>query len=398
MNILEQFERIRVLIERERYDMALDKINEALTIFPTTNQLHYYKTHIFYCKEDYKNAMESLKEGLSYAPESDRLFYLKSKIELAQRKYKDAMVSIERAIDLEPQISQYFGIKSLILIDTEKFEEAESTAKEGMELDPEDVFTKNMLSLSQTKQGKSGIAIENLKVALEKDPQNAFTQSNLGYQYLQKGDIKKAKEHYAVALQIDPNDENARGGMLNCMKAGNIFFRKMLEFSFFMERIGRKNQFAIIFGIIILVNLVPFLIPFYLLILFWNWFTVPLSDVFIYFDKFAKNLLSESEILFTRINIGLLVAAAVCCLFGFTLSINWFTLALACFVSTIPVYHLDSAFTPKRKMMLGAFIGVFLLSGVVAILPFIWEPFGFNPLNVLVIAVVAYTWANSFVR
>ena len=397
--IFEHLSKIQLLIERNKLDLAQQQITEALTTYPDSGTLFGLQAEVYFKKNQNKKAKSAIDTALGLDPEDDYLYLLKSQIWLQLGYYNEALMAIDEAINYNPESATYYGAKAEILIMKKQFAEAEKFAAKGLELDPEDLLSNNMLSMAHTKLGQADEAYERLESMLTDDPENSLTQANTGYHFLQQGNVKKAKEHFAVALQDDPNFEFARAGMLEAIKATNWLYRKLLMFSFWMEKLGSKNKWFFLIGLIVIVKLLPVLLPFYLVFVFWTWFTGPVSDVMLYFDQYGKYLMTKKTLILTEINIGMIVIALVCVILGITVDNGFFGLAFGSFLSIIPIYHLDLVNKISKKVVLAGFAVLFNGLGAAIIMGSFMSPDLLPGLWIgLMISSVAFTWVSSLIN
>ncbi|MCG8320706.1 MAG: tetratricopeptide repeat protein [Cytophagales bacterium] len=397
--IFEHLSKIQLLIERNKLDLAQQQITEALTTYPDSGTLFGLQAEIYLKKQEHKKAKSAIDKALGLDPEDDYLYLLKSQIWLQLGYHNEALKAIDDAINYNPESATYYGAKAEILIMKKQFKEAEKFANKGLETDPEDLLSNNMLSMAQTKLGQANQAYERLESMLTDDPENALTQANTGYHFLQQGNVKKAKEHFAVALQDDPNFEFARAGMLEAIKATNWLYRKLLMFSFWMEKLGSRNKWFFLIGIIVVVKLIPVLLPFYLVFVFWTWFTGPVSDVMLYFDQYGKYLMTKKNRILTEINIGMITVTLLSIILGLTIDDGFFGLAFGSFLSIIPVYQLDMVSKISKKAVLGGFAVLFTGLGVGIMLASIMNAEIVSGLWLgLLISSVAFTWISSLMH
>ncbi|MBS7563119.1 tetratricopeptide repeat protein [Mucilaginibacter sp. Bleaf8] len=361
------YNRIQALIERDKIDLALEKIASALAEFPDSDELYSLQASAYLKQKDYKRAQIAVNTGLGLNPENDFLYYLDARLAVQRDEYKLAEKRIDEAIGLNPYQAGYFGLKSAMYIDLGRYDEAITYATEGLDLDPENTMCNNMLSMAQTKSGRAEEAFNRLENMLADDPESELTQANTGYYYLRLGDVKKAKEHFAVALSIDPEFDYARAGMVQAIKATNFFYRKLLQFSYWMEEKGAKFRFGLFLGIYVVIRLVPFLFPLYLILILWTWFTGPVSDMVLYFDKYGRYLMPPDKNKFTQINIGIMLLATIALITGFTVNSVFYVIAFSLFLTVIPVYLFRDVVKTTKRGVLALFACLFLGSGIVAL-------------------------------
>jgi len=392
----ELIERIQLLIERKRFDDAQIRISEALAQFPDSGYLYALQASVYEQKDENDKALSVINTAIGLDPDADFLHYVKSRVLIKMKKPKEAMAAIDEALRLDSHDPEYFGQKAMIYYVLEKREDAINWARQGKEMDPENVLCSNVLSLALGSLGKTDEAEQVLGSMLELDPDNALNLTSMGYNYLRKGNIQKAKDHFASALMIDPEFEYARDGMIEAMKASNFFYRKILQYQALMERLGTGKQWVFIIGLIIVVKLVPFLFPFYMVFLLWIWFAPPISDSVLYFDKQGRFLMSEKLRQVAMVNIGLLATAFFSAAILLpTIGANGIALSFGCFLAIIPIHRYAHIILPKNKVVMGLFAATFLISGIAETVMAAMGISNGTAWTVLIFSGVAFSWVAS---
>ncbi|MBI1287618.1 MAG: tetratricopeptide repeat protein [Flavobacteriales bacterium] len=395
---LEQIKRIQLLIERRRFDEAHQRIVETLSQSPDSGYLYALQAEIHERQDEHVKALSAIETAIGLDPESDYMFFIKSQIHVSLNQNKKAMEAIDMALQLDNEDADHYGQKAYIFFKMDEREKAIAWARKGKELDPENLLCSNILSHALGSLGNTSEAESVLGTLLEKDPDNEFTHSSMGYNYLRKGNIAKAKEHFSAALTIDPEHEPAREGMIEAIKATNFFYRKVLEYSIWMQKMSEGKQWMFLIGLVVVVRVFLFLLPFYMIFVLWVWFARPISNAILYFDKFGRYLMSGQMRLATQINIGLLVVSLLSvAVFTPLLGVGGLGLAAACFVSIIPIHRFVELEVKRNKLVMALFACTFLLSGVAGfVMSLIGMP---NDLTwtALLLSTVAFTWvANLF--
>lgn len=397
--LYEAITRIQMLIEHDKLNAAREKLAEAMSLYPETGILYALDSQIHARQDKLKEALVSIEKAIGYDPENAFFYYYKSSYLLRNKEQKKALELIDVALGMAPGEAQFYGQKALILFNTEKREEAIEYSRKGLAVDPGNMLCSNVLSMALSSTGQSDQAHDVLEFALEEEPENALSHTNMGYNYLRQNDIAKAKEHFGIALSKDPDFEYARAGMIQCIKATNFFYRKLLQYSVWMEKIGRANQWFFIIGLIVLVQVLPVLAPIYLIFVFWVWFADPLSNAVLYFDNYGRYLMSGNERKLTVLTLFLLGSSLVSLVVGLTMNPIFLALAFGLFVAVVPVYRLDSKETKLGVAAMVLFAAAFILMGFAAVItPFVPALPSFNVWSALIITTVAYTWIANLVR
>ncbi|WP_417607999.1 tetratricopeptide repeat protein [Owenweeksia hongkongensis] len=393
----EYISRIEFLMERKKFDEAQVTLAEAFTQYPNTGLLQSIQAQIFYHKDNYKKALEAINQAISLEPDRDHHYFWKAQIQLQLSKFDDAIKSINEALRIDPEDADFYGLKSVILLQQDKKREAITCAKQGLSRSPDNGFCINALSMALGSSGQVAESSEVLEALLADDPENPLTQANMGYTYLRKGNIPKAKEHFGAALVIDPLNEYTRAGMMEAIKGTNVLYRKILAYAVWMEAKTSGNRWAFIIGLVVVVKILPFLMPFYLIFLLWVWFAPPIANAVLYFDKNGKYLMTKQTRLITEINIGLIGTAIISvALLTPVVSYSFLGLAFAAFITIIPVYMYEEVSQKKNKIAMLSFSLLFLGLGL-GIVSMSLAGMDAKPLWVgLFGGGIIFTWVSSF--
>ncbi len=309
MNNNDNLARLEILITQRRYAETELLLKDLLT--QESDNIYYLSmfAEVNLQQDKPEIAREVIDNAIGLSPDSAHLFYIKSRIELAEDKYDEAEKCIIQSIALDPYDADYFALLANIKLTRKQFQEALKYADKALEIDPTNLVGLNTRSSALVKMDKKEAAFETIEGALREDPTNPYTHTNYGWGLLEKGNHKKALEHFREALKNDPNFEPAQSGMMEALKASNVFYRWFLKYSFFMSNLTRRYQWGVLLGYYFGVRLLrvianssetlqPFLIPLIIvlsLVAFSTWVITPISNMFLRFNKYGEHLLSSNE-------------------------------------------------------------------------------------------------------
>jgi len=111
-------------------------------------------------------------------------------------------------------------------------------------LDPEHAGCLNLRAMAEVKLGRKAQAAATIEAALARDPENAGTHANRGWTYLEESDPGRALEHFREALRLDPENEWAREGMVEALKARHGVYRLVLRCFLWMQKLGESARWA----------------------------------------------------------------------------------------------------------------------------------------------------------
>lgn len=301
--------KVEILIQQNKFAEAEKILSDLLTA--DSNNIHFLSllAEVNLQQDKFDKASTIIDNAIGLSPDTSYLFFMKSRIAIQQDSLSEAEKNISQAIELDPYEADYFALLANIKLSRKQFEEALESADQALEIDAENLLALNTRSTALNKLNRSEESFATIEGALREDPNNAFTHTNYGWGLLEKGDHKKALEHFKEALTNDPTFNYAQMGMLEALKATNPVYRLFLKYSFWMSNLTTKNQWGVIigfyFGFKILKTIArhnealePYLMPLIVvlaIIAFSTWMIVPISNLFLRFNKYGHLLLDKKE-------------------------------------------------------------------------------------------------------
>ncbi|MBN2528259.1 MAG: tetratricopeptide repeat protein [Deltaproteobacteria bacterium] len=370
------FQRGLQLLKSRRLKAAEEAFRAALLDNPHDSDTHGLLALILADLERWGEATDAAEVAISEDPENPDAHYARGYVMYQRNRFADALESINEAIALDNEDERYFWIKAAIFADQKKWAEAEAAAREGLEIDPEDEDCANLLTLALRKQGQSDEAEAVAKRTLEFAPEDATTHAELGWGALHRGDHQTARTHFVEALRLKPNHRQAQSGLLESIKAKNLFYRQLLRFQLWLGTLGRGARWGIIIGLWALYRLsvgvlkthpelsgvMYFIMALYLGFAFSSWSLGALLDFFLLFHPTGKFAVTREKKP-TAIAIGGLYAGTILGIGAgiFTGIIPFTVLGFACLCLTIPTGSINQCDKGWPRYTLQAFTAVQLL-------------------------------------
>ena len=190
--------------------------------------------------------------------------------------------------------------------------------------------------------------------------------------------------HFREALRLEPNNEWARAGIVESLKASHFIYRIFLGYIFWMSRLSGRVQWMLILGAYVLIQVVariadssptlePWLTPvvwLYVGFVVLTWLSVPLFNLLLRLNRFGRLALSPEQTWGANLlGGGLLlfacVAAAALIVGGPRLETA--TIRTGLFLLPLSGVYLVSAGKPRWVM--GAIASAVALFGMVSVLP-----------------------------
>ncbi len=331
----QNLERALLLYQQSRHELAEKELRQALVAEPRDSFAHALLGLCLAHREQFQEATAEAQQAIHLEPDSAFAHYAHARVFFDRDRFPDAQAAIEEAIRLDSTDPDYFSLLAGIHIHRHKWQDALSAAEQGLELDPEHVGCTNHRAIAMVKLGRKAEAGATIDAALAKRPESSVTHANQGWTLLHKGDHKKALEHFQEALRLDPENEWARQGIVEALKARNIIYALMLRYFLWMSRFSPRAQWAIIlggyFGNRLLgalgaanPRLALWVLPIrilYVVFALMTWMAYPFFNLLLRADKFGRMVLSREETVasnwFGWCLFAAVISLAGCIIFGF---------------------------------------------------------------------------------
>lgn len=328
-------QRAILLFQQSRHDMAADELRQSLAVEPRDPYAHALLALCLARQEKFKEATEEAQQAVHLGPDYPFAFYALAKIWYERNYEKEALSAIHEALRLDSSETSYYALLAQIHLHEARWREALDAAERGLRLDAEDVDCTNLRAIALVKLGRKSEAGATIDAALRRNPDNAITHANQGWTLLEKGQPKQALEHFREALRLDPQNEWARRGIIEALKAQNVIYALMLRYFLFMAKFSRQGQWAILVGAYIGSQVLralaaakpawePWILPIrilYVVFALMTWIASPLFNLTLRLSRFGRMLLSREQIIASNC-IGLvlllaLLSLAACLKYGF---------------------------------------------------------------------------------
>jgi tetratricopeptide (TPR) repeat protein len=301
----------QLLMQQQKYSEAEKMLKNLLSEDPTDVNVLAMLGEVYFQEDKIENANAMIDSAIGISPDFSILFYIKARIVLHEGKYDEAEKYLEQALSLDPQDPDFYALWASIKLSRKQYEQALNLANKALEFHAEHILALNTRSTALLKLNRKEESFLTIEGALREDPNNSYTHANYGWGLLERGEPKKALEHFKEALKNNPNNENARAGMAEALKANFFVYRYFLKYSFWMSNLSSKYQWVFILGIYFGSKLLrgiadqypflgPFLYPVIILLgvfAFSTWIFTPVSNLFLRLNVYGKYLLDKNQIL-----------------------------------------------------------------------------------------------------
>lgn len=386
-------ERGLLLYQQSRHELAEAELRQALAAEPHDAYAHALLGLCLVERKQFKPATDEAQQAIHLAPDFPFAHYALARVLYERNHYKEARAAVEEAIRLDAVDADYFSLLAAIHFDEKRWQEALNAAEQGLQFDPEHVGCTNLRAMAMVKLGRRAEAGATIDAALAKAPENAVTHANQGWTYLEKGEPKKALEHFREALRLDPENEWARQGIVEALKARNIIYAVMLKYFLWMSKLSSQAQWAIIVGGYIgnrilgglakgNPDLAPWVLPLRILYITFavlTWTAYPMFNLLLRLNRFGRLALTPEQTVESNW-VGAsfflaLISLGGCIAMGF--GSPW-VMSLAVFgLMLMPLSGLFRCSSGWPRWTMIAVVGVLTLIGVAAII-LIWQAYEGN--------------------
>jgi len=307
-------QRALLLFEQSRFEMAEGELRQSLATDPHDAYAHALLGLCLATNERFKEATVEAEQAVHLAPDFPFAHFALASILHDRNRNTEALAAINEALRLDASDADYFALLAAIQLDEKQWPAALEAAERGLQLDSEHTGCTNLRAVALVKLGRKAEAGATIDAALAKNPDNAVTHANQGWTLLHQGESKKALDHFREALRLDPENDWARQGIVEALKARNIIYAIMLRYFLWMSGLSAQVQWAIIlggyFGNRLLgamaasnPKLAPWVLPLrilYVAFALLTWMADPLFNLLLRMNKFGRMVLSREQIVSTN--------------------------------------------------------------------------------------------------
>lgn len=303
-------QRAILLFQQARVDLAEPELRQALATDPHDAYAHALLAVSLARREQFKEATEEAQQAIHLAPDFAFAHFALASVLHDRNRLPEAISATEEAIRLDPPDPDYHALLSQIRLDQRQWAAALDAAERGLASDGEHVACINLRAMALVKLGRAAEAGTTIDAALAKNPENSITHANQGWTLLEQRNPSKALEHFRESLRLDPENEWARQGIVEALKAKHFLYAWMLRYFLWMAKLSSNAQWGIVvggffanrfIGIIAASNpdLAPWLLPLrilYVAFALLTWTAEPLFNLLLRMNRFGRIALSEEQV------------------------------------------------------------------------------------------------------
>ncbi|WP_149495487.1 tetratricopeptide repeat protein [Roseiconus lacunae] len=316
--------RAQLLAAQDRYDLAEEELGKAIALDPDHGAAYSMLAHIKCVQGQNREATELAKRGIAMEPDNAYAHYTLAAVYYERDRYDEASTAVDSATELDPTDPDFHSLKSLIALQQYRWQDALESAEMGLQFDPDHKSCNNSRAIALTRLGRREEAGATIDSVLAKNPEDAVTHANSGWNKLHGGEPQQAAEHFKEALRLDPNNQWARSGIIESLKAKNIVYRQFLRYMLWVSRFPPKTQLFAFIGVIVVLQILvrmpsgsslqtlgSFLALGYLAFVGSMWLASPLFDLLLRMSRYGRMVLTDERKADTTYLALALVAVAI---------------------------------------------------------------------------------------
>lgn len=407
-------DRALLLLQQRRFDMAEKELRQVLATDPDFYPAHAWLSLTLMELKRFSEAETEAEQAVQLAPDHPYGYFVLSRVFHQQDKLRQAEKAIGEAIRLNPEDANYFAVLAGIFTSQQQWEKVLAAAEQGLALDAEHIGCGNLRAMALNKLGRRQESVGALDAALYRDPENALTHANQGWIALEQNNHQGAMEHFREALRLNPELHWARSGILEALKARNPIYRWLLQYFFWMARMGPQLQWGVILGAYFGYQVVrgiarsnpqlaPFLTPLiiaYVIFVYLTWTGRTLFNLLLRLDSFGRLVLTSQQVRVSNI-VGVMLAFALIC-FGVGWALDIFPASATAYVLAlmiIPVANTLEREPGRNRNILLAYTAALALVAVLAIGALLVNaPIFFTLTQFFFLGIFAFGWIGNIFR
>lgn len=319
------YQRALLLLQQNRPREAERALRQVLIADPGHAMSHAMLGQCLVQQERFDEAHQHVAEAIRLAPDEPLVHYVMSLVLFSRNRFNDAGAAINEAIRLDPSDADLHAMRAQVSMQQRHWRDALAAAERGLAVDAEHVGCTNLRAMALVQLGERDRAGQTIDAALRKNPENALSHANLGWTLLHQNEPIKAMEHFREALRLDPNNDWARSGIVEALKARHLVYRLMLQYFLLMSRLSSGAQWSIIIGLWVLSrimqrvadqnpSLAPYLVPviyLYAVFVVLTWLSPHLFNLMLRLNRFGRHALSAEQRQASNVLGGMILGSAM---------------------------------------------------------------------------------------
>ena len=208
-----------LLWEFEKYDAAINSLNEAVKLNPDYAEAYYYRGLTYKSLGQREQAFEDYNKAIELNPDFTEAYNNRGVIYGECGQPERALQDFDKAIELDPNNAEAYYNRGLIYDALKQYAKSIGNYDKAILLSPNDAKAYLNLGVDYFRLNQYEQAIQNFDKAIELKPDYAFAYNNRGLSYFELGQYKQAVENYDKAVELNPDYD------LAYLNRGNAYYK-----------------------------------------------------------------------------------------------------------------------------------------------------------------------------
>ena len=206
-------------IRNSRYDIALNKVEEAISIEPDNKKAIQLRINIYYLENDYKEALDIAEEAIQRFPDEEEFYYQRGLINIGRQKFQKAIDDFNRLIDgnSDFELFKVYLNRGVAYMNLQEDEQALEDISKSIELNSNNASAYHSRGMLNYQLKDYEAAVRDFLQALVYNNNNPETNFNLGMSYFRMEDKDSACPYFHKACK-EGNLNACKMVLMECAK------------------------------------------------------------------------------------------------------------------------------------------------------------------------------------
>jgi len=238
-----------LLAQQGRHELAERELRLALADDPHDADVHALLALVLAEQQTrHAEALDEARAAVGLAPDDPFPHFAEARVHLEAERWEPAQRAAEEAVRIDPDAPSHHAVLAAAHAGKRRWRETLAAADQALALDPTHAGAANLRAAALVHLNRRDEAGATLRGVLARDPESSLTHANQGWALLHRGDRAGALRHFREALRLDPQEEWAREGLAEAMKARNPLYAAMLRYFLWMNRLSPGARWMVVLG------------------------------------------------------------------------------------------------------------------------------------------------------
>lgn len=215
----------------ERYEQALVKFDQLLSIHPNDNDLLYMRANSLFGLNRYDEAVDCCSQALAKGFWAADCYYLLGQIFMETNRYVEAEEHFLEALHDSPERADIMAAYGYLMLKTGYDKKAWRLIEKALSIDPSDEAVLQYHFYYHLARNKRDDQVDALKRYLQTADSEVRKLIQIGVMEYSSGNYKVAQENFRQAFLLDPTNEHILSMLKDLGQSASIFYfpQRMIE-------------------------------------------------------------------------------------------------------------------------------------------------------------------------